>query len=119
MLKDLIKLADQLDRGGHHMESDMLDSIIQKMAKEKTKSRTRPKPVFESTHPKVLDNKDHFPIDTAARARNALARVNQYDEAPPWWDGSLESLVSAVVRAVKKQYKDIDVSKAAEKPKKG
>ena len=121
MIDVLIKLADDLDRKGLIAESNYLDSIIEKIAAEekKTKSRSRPKPIFESTHPKVLDNKDHFPIDTVERGRNALARVNQYDEAPPWWGGSLKSLVSIVVREVHKKYPDIEVSKAAAKPKKG
>ena len=64
----------------------------------------------------VKDNKDHFPIDTEARARNALARVNQYSKSPPWWTGSLQELVNSVVRAVKKQYKGIEVSKESAKP---
>jgi hypothetical protein len=122
MIKELIKLADHLDQGGHYEESDLVDSIIEKMAakkEKKTKSRSRPQPIFESTNPKIKDNKDHFPIDTEARARNALARVNQFEEAPPWYDGSLQSLVTTVTRAVKKSYPDIEVSKAAKKPGKG
>jgi len=75
--------------------------------------------VFQSTNPKVADDKDHFPINTAAQARNALARANQYSSAPKWYKGSLDSLVKAVARAVKRKYKSIDVSKASETPGKG
>ncbi len=121
MIDVLIKLADRLDSRGYVEESNFVDSIIEKVAEEKakTKSRTKPKPIFESIHPKVLDDKDHFPIDTVERARNALARVNQYEEAPPWYDGSLKSLVNTVVKAVHKKYPEIEASKAASKPKKG
>jgi hypothetical protein len=81
--------------------------------------RNRGRCVFPWEHSKVTDKKDHFPINTENQARNALARVNQYKEAPKWYKGSLESLVGAVVRAVKKAYPDIKVTKAAEKPGKG
>jgi hypothetical protein len=130
MIEDLIKLAQHLEEGGHHEEVDLLDLVIEKMAADakkkaakkptkKTKSRTRPEPIFDSKHPKIKDNKDHFPIDTEARARNALARVNQFEKSPPWYDGSLESLVSTVTKAVRKKYKDIEISEAAKKPGKG
>lgn len=82
----------------------------------KAKVRNRPSPIFDATHPKVTDNKDHFPIDTEARARNALARANQFKKAPSWWKGSLQELLNAVARAVKKHYKGIEVSKEATKP---
>lgn len=119
MINKLVKLADHLDRKGYFEESDALDSIIEKLAAKKTKKETRGDCVFQSTHPKVTDKKDHFPLNSEAQARNALARVNQYSKAPPWYDGSLESLVSTVVRAVKKKYKDIEVSESAKKPGKG
>lgn len=124
MIKELIKIAQGLDDGGHSEESNMIDAIIEKMAaekksKNKTKSRSKSEPIFQSTHPKVTDNKDHFPIDTIGRARNALARVNQFEESPPWWKGSLKSLVSAVTKAVHKKYKGIEISEAAKKPGKG
>jgi hypothetical protein len=81
-----------------------------KKGSSKAKSRTRPNPVFDSTSSKVKDNKDHFPLGNVAQARNALARVNQYDKVPDWYDGSLNELKDAVVRAVKKEYPSIEVS---------
>jgi hypothetical protein len=81
--------------------------------------RSRGKCVFPAEHPKVTDEKDHFPINDAGQARNALSRANQYSSAPEWWKGSLQELVNAVHRAVKKHYKDIDVTKASKKPGKG
>lgn len=60
----------------------------------------------------------HFPINTQQRAINALQRVNQYDELPPWARKrgikSLQQLVNRVVRRVKRKAKeegwDIDIS---------
>lgn len=79
------------------------------------KARNRPSPIFQSNHPKVKDNKDHFPIDTIGRGRNALARVNQFDKAPDWWKGSLKELKNAVVKAVAKKYPSIKISLEAKK----
>lgn len=69
--------------------------------------RNRPSPVFPSNHPKVKDDRDHFPIDTIERARNALARVGQYESAPSWWKGSLIELKEAVAGAVKEKHPSI------------
>ena len=71
----------------------------------KAKVRNRGTVVFPAESSKVLDNKDHFPINNVRQARNALARANQYDKSPKWYKGSLKSLVLAVARAVKKKYK--------------
>ena len=76
----------------------------------KAKVRNRPAAVFDDKHPKVKDDKDHFPIDTIGRARNALARSHQYSSSPSWWSGSLKELQNAVKRAVKKKYPSIEVS---------
>jgi hypothetical protein len=78
--------------------------------------RSRGKVVFPAKSSKVKDKKDHFPINNAAQARNALARANQYTKAPSWYKGSLQELVSAIARAVKKHYPSIEVSPAAKKP---
>jgi hypothetical protein len=75
------------------------------------KCRTRPEPVLQSTHDKVTDNQDHFPIDSVSRARNALARVAQFSAAPKWWSGTLEELKNAVRMAVHSKYPSIDISK--------
>jgi len=87
----------------------MLDEIVAKactsvIAKKTVKQRARGTSVFQSTHPKVKDNKDHFPINDLAHGRNALARVMQYDSAPSWYDGTLGGLQSAVKRAVYKKF---------------
>jgi len=85
----------------------------------KAKTRNRGDCVFPAGSSKVKDDKDHFPINSEAQARNALARANQYSASPPWYSGSLQSLVSAVSRAVHKKYKGIEVSKKSKKPGKG
>jgi hypothetical protein len=85
----------------------------------KAKVRNRPSAIFESTHSKVKDDKDHFPIDTIGRARNALARMNQFSSAPDWWSGTLKELQNAVVRAVKGKYPSIEISDKAKNPGKG
>jgi hypothetical protein len=84
--------------------------------KKKAKVRSRGKCVFPAEHPKVKDNKDHFPINNVAQARNALARVNQYKKAPVWYNGSLKRIVTTVANAVKRNYKSIKVTKASYKP---
>ena len=78
--------------------------------------RNRGTVVFDAGHANVKDDKDHFPINSEAQARNALARASQYKKVPSWYTGSLKSLVSAVAKAVKKKYKGIDVTEAGEKP---
>jgi len=87
-----------------------------KKSAKKAKSRSRGKCVFQSDDSKVKDNKDHFPINSVAQARNALARASQYDKAPKWYDGKLTSLVSAVSKAVHKEYPSIDETEASKKP---
>lgn len=57
-----------------------------------------------SSHPKVKDDKDHFPIQDLSHGRNAMSRVNQYSSAPPWWGGSLAELKNTVSRAVHSRY---------------
>lgn len=102
--QDILKLADNFEKIANN---------------GKVKARSRPSPVFPSTHPKVKDNKDHFPLGNENQARNALARANQYDNAPEWYSGSLSELVKAVSRAVKSKYPAIDVSEKSKKPGKG
>ena len=82
----------------------------------KANVRNRGKVIFPAESKNVKDKKDHFPINSAAQARNALARANQFNKAPEWYKGSLQSFVSTVARAVKKEYPSIEVSKESKKP---
>ncbi len=77
----------------------------------KAEVRSRGKVVFPAESPKVKDNKDHFPINDADQARNALARAGQYTKAPSWYKGTLESLKSSIQRAVHKHYPSIGKEK--------
>ena len=74
------------------------------------KVRARGKCVFPAEHPSVKDNKDHFPINSVAQARNALARAGQFDSVPSWFKGTLTSLKNSIQRAVKKEYPSIEIS---------
>jgi len=78
--------------------------------------RNRGNVVFPANSKKVKDHKDHFPINNADQARNALSRVGQYSSVPPWYSGSLSELKSAVQGAVKRKYPKIGVTKAFELP---
>jgi hypothetical protein len=73
--------------------------------------RNRGNVVFPAGSSKVKDHKDHFPINNANQARNALSRVAQYSSVPPWYSGSLSELKSAVQGAVKRKYANIGVTK--------
>jgi hypothetical protein len=94
-----------------------LSLISQAKGKGKVKARNRGSVVFPASSSK--DNKDHFPINNENQARNALARASQYSSAPPWYSGSLQSLVSRVQSAVHSKYPSIKVSKKSKKPGKG
>lgn len=78
--------------------------------KNVTKAETRGDCVFQSTSGKVKDNKDHFPINSASQARNALARAGQYSKVPSWYSGTLEELKSSIRSHVKSKYPSIEVS---------
>jgi len=93
-----------------------VDEEINEKKNPNAKVRNRGDVVFPAGSKKVKDDKDHFPINSQAQARNALARANQYSKSPSWYDGSLQELVDKVASAVKRKYKGIDVSEKAKKP---
>src|SRR5690606_1898804 len=97
-----------------NLSNDVKEACL-KLAEEKGKGDY----IFPHTHAKVEGTKDHFPINTEGRARNALARANQFSSAPEWYKRSLKELVSTVARAVKKKYPSIDVTEKSKKPGKG
>ncbi len=81
--------------------------------------RNRGAVVFSAGSKSVKDDRDHFPINSEAQARNALARANQYSSAPEWYTGSLTSLVKRVSGAVHGKYPGIKQTKASSTPGKG
>lgn len=130
MLKKLAEIATELDNQGHKDLADKVDELITAMAAKKGvnpfakkdksgKDKGKAKAVFPADHPKVKDKKEHFPLGSVSQARNALARANQFKEVPPWFKGTLKELVSAVAKAVKKEFPSIDVSEKSKKPGKG
>ena len=82
--------------------------LLEKIAGEKV--RARGTCCLPAEHSMVKDNKDHYPINDAAQARNALSRVSQHSGVPPWFRGTLSSLVNIVRRKVKAKYPSIEVS---------
>lgn len=112
-VKKLISLASKFE------------SLISEAAKSekkldpKAKVRSRGKVIFPAESSKVTDNKDHYPINDAGQARNALARANQMSKAPEWYKGDLKSFLNTVVRAVHKHYPSIEISESAKRPGKG
>jgi len=85
---------------------------VNESKKEDPKAEVRNKGlvVFSAEDIKVNDNKDHFPINSVAQARNALARVNQYSSVPKWYDGTLKQVIDKVYKEVHKNYPSIDIN---------
>lgn len=106
---------------GYQEIADAADQFM-KLAAEvsaKTKVKGRSTAIFPADSSKVLDEKEHFPINSENQARNALARVNQYKKVPSWYKGSLQSLVDTVARKVHSKYKGIEISEKSTNPGKG
>jgi len=94
--------------GADKAEVDSLQS------EAKAKAKSRGACILPAEHAKVTDDKDHYPINSAAQARNALSRVGQHDSSPKWYNGSLASLQKMVKNAVKKAYPSIEVAESAD-----
>jgi hypothetical protein len=87
------------------------EPIIREAKKRQLKKKTRGRCVFPAESSMVTDDKDHFPINSLAQARNALARVMQYDACPGWYKGSLGGLQKAVRREVNAQFPGLEKRK--------
>jgi hypothetical protein len=86
---------------------------------EKLAAESRGDCVFKANAGKNKSSKDRFPINDEAQARNALARASQYSSVPEWYDGDLQSLVSAVARKVHAKYPGIKETNKSKNPGKG
>lgn len=127
----LAKIAAELDDAGEYHLADELEGVLEQListaakkkekAKKKldpkAKARNRGKVVFPASSSK--DKKDHFPINSEAQARNAVARASQYSKVPSWYSGSLEGLVRAVRKAVRAAYPGIKLTDKSKNPGKG
>jgi hypothetical protein len=85
----------------------------------KAKVRSRGDCCLPAEHSMVKDKKDHYPINDIDQARNAISRVNQMSAAPPWFKGSLKSLINIVYRKVHAKYPSIKIDTKKKKPGKG
>lgn len=102
------------------ISDEMYKSMAKQVDKElalveaaKTKQQQRGKVIFPYESSKVTDKKDHFPINDANQARNALARVAQYSVVPSWYKGTLIELQRKVRNMVTKEYPSIKVTKSS------
>lgn len=75
--------------------------------------------IFGPDHPKVTDNKGHYPLTSEKQAHSALSYANRQTESPSWFSGTVQEFLNAVVRAVHKEYPSIEISEAAKHPGKG
>lgn len=106
--------AAQLETLASNFQKLASESLV-KTAKKKDEKKLDPKAKVRNRGnvcvpaEQAKDKKDHFPINDADQARNALARVHQYDKVPEWYKGSLKSLQELVARKVKAKYPSIDV----------
>jgi hypothetical protein len=116
MIKGLLKIADNLDQVGLHQEADETLSSIKAIIIEAAKKKEKGSFIFPKDHPKVKNNKDHFPINTEGRGRNALSRANAFTKAPAWYSDTVKEFINSIVRAVHKKYPSIEISEKAKKP---
>ncbi len=111
--------ADQLIKMAVNYEQLATESLVttakKKEKKLDPKAKVRNRGTVCVPAEKAKDKKDHFPINDADQARNALARVHQYSSKPEWWSGSLKGLQDLVARKVKAKYPKIDVGGKKEK----
>lgn len=72
--------------------------------------------IFPKDSPDVNDGKCHFPLNSLARGRAALAYASRYKELPAWYSGSmsLDEFVKHIADEVKKAYPSIEVTAAGE-----
>jgi hypothetical protein len=103
-----------------------LERQAAKKSKEKNKKKLDPRAkvrnrgdvVFPAESSKVKDHKDHYKVNTIEEAHAALSYAGHYSKAPPWFNGTLEELKSAIRRKVKAKFPSIAVSEPKKKSKK-
>jgi hypothetical protein len=109
----MIKIGELLENL-ENSEFNKIEKFLKEDIKEVAKKKKRGDVIFQSDSSKVKDDADHFPINDLKQARNALARVGQYDKSPEWYKGSLKSLKDTIKKAVKKKFPSIEVSESVD-----
>lgn len=89
---------------------ESLEGYLNEKLDPNAKIRNRGDVVLSANSKFVKDHADHFPLNSIEQARNALARVKQYDSSPGWYEGDLESLIKKVRSAVERKYPSIEIS---------
>jgi len=115
VIEHLLKALGDSPEGGDLMEEKKMKIAKSKLAKIIKEEIAK---VLKEEEPRgdFIFPPDHFPINTIGRARNALSRASQYSSAPPWYKGSLDSLVKTVQRRVKAKYPSIHTTDASAEP---
>ena len=94
-----------------------VDELLVLASDAKAKVRNRGTCVYPADHPKVKDNKDHYPINSEDQARTALRYANkEKGEAPPWFSGTVKEFLNGIVRKVRKEYPGIQITEKSKKP---
>lgn len=97
----------------------LAEKSSEKKLDPRAKVRNRGNCVFPAGKGKNKSQKDHFPINDADQARNALARASGLKKVPDWFNGSLKDLVAAVARKVHSAFPSIEVTEKSKEPGKG
>ena len=92
-------------------DNDAKNLINEEYLEEAKKKKAKPSPIFDAENSKITDEKEHFPINTEAKAKKVLEKIEACTEAPKWWKGTVNQLQSAVKKAVKKAFPDLDKDK--------
>lgn len=108
---ELLVLATKFEQ----LASSCLVKTAKKKEKLNPKAKVRNRGTVCVPAESAKDKKDHFPINDIDQARNALARVQQYDKVPSWYSGSLKGLQDAVSRKVHSKYPAIGKEKKSSK----
>jgi hypothetical protein len=113
IIESLDNVANSVEANGLFSEAESIDIVsntLDKMAKILPAGKNRPAAIFPKEHPKVNDGKDHYPIPDKVHGKSALQRLSQFrDSKPTWWDGSIDELKNAILRAVKGKFPGMEI----------
>jgi len=121
------KLNENLKEENKNIKNE-LNNVKNELKELKKEEKTEGKPkeyqvkktdfIFSKGSKLVKDNRDHYPINTEGRAKNALARAAQTGgKAPTWFKGTYTQFRTKVISAVKRKYPSIKVTTKFENPR--